>query len=595
MAEFVVGLQDEVSASAGRMSAAVVGLTAAMKGLGGAMPDDKVAKATTLVERMSASFDKASSSTKGLESMASSLGAALNPTTLAIAAVAAAAALTVGGVVGLTVALFSLGAAAIEWTQHRAAIVASFDALTDGAGKRTGGALDALAARLPFTTGKLAEWSKGLLAAGVRDAPELQRGIRAVAAATAIMGEEGGAKAQSLIARLHGLAEVGGQLKIDNKLVKMLAGAGVSAGDLARQLGTTPDKLKTLGLTAAKAGDAIARALIERGKVPLEELGLTSKVIGDKLRAGLSSAFGDLGEPVKKFMTEVRNLFAEFDKGTATSSILKGATTSVFTTLFEVATRAVRGIHVGMLEVEIGILRLAIAVAPTVNSFRRLWKENDGAEKFTTAMKGLGVVAGLVVVQFALMAGAALAVAGAVTAIVGVALFAVGWLVANIPRAGAALLGLGASAAQAGADFITGLVTGITSGVSRVVEAAKGVATGAIAAVRGVFDSHSPSRVGIDLGRTLPQGVAVGQEQETPRAESAARRTGERVTMALSGSMRGGASGASGARAGGETRKIVVEATINLIGVGRDALEVTQEAWAGMLERVALESGLVTT
>jgi tape measure domain-containing protein len=63
---------------------------------------------------------------------------------------------------------------------------------------------------------------------------------------------------------------------------------------------------------------------------------------------------------------------------------------------------------------------------------------------------------------------------------------------------------------QVGTDLIAGLAEGIRAGIMAPVNAIGEVGEAVIAKARAVWDSHSPSRVGRDIGYTLPQGQAVG-------------------------------------------------------------------------------------
>src|SRR5688572_29558477 len=100
MSEFQISLVDHVTESANRMAASVGALSKAMKGLGGAVDDaDKATKKSAGWSKVGESFAMSASPAKGLEKgleglskAAGGLGAALNPVTLTIAAVAAAAA-----------------------------------------------------------------------------------------------------------------------------------------------------------------------------------------------------------------------------------------------------------------------------------------------------------------------------------------------------------------------------------------------------------------------------------------------------------------------------------------------------------------------
>ncbi len=102
----------------------------------------------------------------------------------------------------------------------------------------------------------------------------------------------------------------------------------------------------------------------------------------------------------------------------------------------------------------------------------------------------------------------------------------------------ASLMGLVPSFVAAGASLIDGLISGIAGKVSGVVGAATGAAQSALNAVTGIFKSRSPSRVGVEIGGTLPWGLAVGVGREAPRAERAAAEMARQVI--------GGASGFSG-------------------------------------------------
>ena len=61
-----------------------------------------------------------------------------------------------------------------------------------------------------------------------------------------------------------------------------------------------------------------------------------------------------------------------------------------------------------------------------------------------------------------------------------------------------------------GKDIITGLINGIKSGISSLFNAAKNLATGFIDTVKGIFDSHSPSKVMEDIGGDVIQGFENG-------------------------------------------------------------------------------------
>src|SRR5690606_6199227 len=63
--------------------------------------------------------------------------------------------------------------------------------------------------------------------------------------------------------------------------------------------------------------------------------------------------------------------------------------------------------------------------------------------------------------------------------------------------------------------------TGITSGVTDVVAAAKAVASSAINAARGIFKERSPSRAMMQVGEYATEGMAIGLENNTDMVEGA--------------------------------------------------------------------------
>ena len=61
-----------------------------------------------------------------------------------------------------------------------------------------------------------------------------------------------------------------------------------------------------------------------------------------------------------------------------------------------------------------------------------------------------------------------------------------------------------------GSDMIGGLIDGIKAKAGELLDAAKGVVTGAVDAVRNLLDSKSPSKVFMEIGGGISQGMAIG-------------------------------------------------------------------------------------
>jgi len=94
-----------------------------------------------------------------------------------------------------------------------------------------------------------------------------------------------------------------------------------------------------------------------------------------------------------------------------------------------------------------------------------------------------------------------------------------------------------------GTALIDGFVNGITKGISKVVNAVKNVGKAALEALRGALDSHSPSRKGLALGFTFPQGTAGGIQKGVPLVQKASERIGAAVQFGASSRMPGGGDG----------------------------------------------------
>lgn len=94
-----------------------------------------------------------------------------------------------------------------------------------------------------------------------------------------------------------------------------------------------------------------------------------------------------------------------------------------------------------------------------------------------------------------------------------------------------------------GTALVDGFVNGISAGIIRVTKAVKSLGKAALEALREALDSHSPSRKGLSLGVTFPQGVAVGIRKDLPLVQKASERIGAAVKFGAESRMPdGGAS-----------------------------------------------------
>lgn len=472
--------------------------------------------------------------------------------------------------------LLAMSAAAIDVVQQRAALLATLSALSSGgpAGQRTLEMVEQLGVALPFATAKIETWAKSLMSAGIQG-KELESAIKATAAATAIMGESGGAAAEKLIKQLaEGGAGASKMIKSITeggaKSNRLLADMGLQAKDVAAQLGMTPEQMAKARVSAVDMGHAIERALSQKGAGPLEALGSTFPVILQHAKEGLLSLFDGLGPAVAPFMAAVKSLFAEFNRGGAATNGIKPIITSLFSTLFGWATRAVTAIH-GIVSAFTGtgeggsaagkVLKgvwdrvvatfwtVATAVQPIISAFKAILSNATVLTGLKAIFVGLAVVVGLVVLPFlAIVAVIALVVAGIGLAVgyiaAGIA-FVLGAVIGLAADVWGALSGFVSGALDAASGFVGGLVDGITAGAGAVVDAVKGLASSALGAFTSAFGIHSPSTVMLEHGEDNIAGAAAsGVEAGTPRVERAMAKLGPTVgTGAQGGNGKGGAQG----------------------------------------------------
>jgi len=539
--------------------------------------------------------DAASESLEGVRRMAE---AVIGPLTIGVAILGAYAA-----------ALGTLAKMAISATQEKDQLRSVFDVLNEGNGQQLLDDLEDLAATLPFTSDRLGAWAKGLLAANVKG-KALETGIKAIAAATAIMGESGGAATETLIKRLKGIEESGGKVKLDNKFIKQLQAAGINLGDLAKQLGVTPEKLKTMTLSAKQLGDAMQQALIAKGAGPLAKLGNTWSVISAKVQEGFEDAFEDLGDLVGPFMAELQSLASEFFAGGIASKDWSSAVRAALTGAFEVATKFVNFVHKGFLEAQIAILQVRIAIKPLTSALGDLGAGGLAVDVVLYVLKGtlitIAVVLGLVALAVGLIAspfiiaGTAIAFLAGMVSIAGESFGSFSTKVKDsaagvmsavsgfVTSAATSLIMLPIEAAKAGLNFVLGLVQAITTGQGPVADAVKALALSAVNAITGALGIKSPSRVMMRMGAYTAEGLAMGITGGAAGVEAAA-------TDTAGAAVGGAAAGATGGRRGGGKGGIVInveDGAIRIEGAGGDVRALTREALAQVLEEAALQAGL---
>ena len=518
-------------------------------------------------------------------------------------AAAVALAVVTAVVAGLAVAFWELVKAAIQFSQEKDALVATFGALAGGAkaGRAVVDAVEDIAASLPFAEDKVFAMAKSLMSAGIQG-KALEAGIRAVAAATAIMGESGGAAAEKMIKQLAEGGEAASkmikQIQAGGpKAAKLLADMGLQSADLAKALGVTPEKLKTMTLTAEQVGKALETALVTKGAGAIEAMGLTWTSISGKLKDGIGDLFEDLGSAVQPFMGEVKALFAEFFKGSTTMKAAKGIITAVLTEVFAVGTKVVHALHLGFLMIQVAALNVAIAIAPIV-----LWlKAIVTSSAFLTVLKytlgAIAVVLGIVAAAIAVVvAGVFLlllpfVIVGAIIiGLVAAWLYLWGVVIDFAGSAISALSGWASAAVEAAGNFISGLVSKIANGSGVVIDAIKNLAGSAIDAFKGALGIASPSKVMMEMGLHTTAGLTEGLDAGTADVSDASASMGAAV---IDGAESSGGSGPGGRGGSGSMQVTFAEGSIVIDGAGKSAGEITEEMISLVFERLAASQGLI--
>ncbi|MHA0041502.1 phage tail tape measure protein [Deinococcus sp. PEB2-63] len=122
-------------------------------------------------------------------------------------------------------------------------------------------------------------------------------------------------------------------------------------------------------------------------------------------------------------------------------------------------------------------------------------------------------------------------VGGAVNALRGIFEDGVTFVVRQIRNMGSTILGLiknlAPGMADAAANVIRGLISGIEGGAAKAIEAARKLAGNVIAGVKEALNIRSPSRVMAEMGGYVSEGLANGIEKSSPKAQKAAAKLGK--------------------------------------------------------------------
>ncbi len=503
-----------------------------------------------------------------------------------------------GGIVGVTVGLVQAGAAfALEAAGAKTSMLGLFDAM--GGGVVKGAEVEAMIDKVKAKTGVLKDelvgYTNSLMAMGETNLGDLEGSLKAVASASAL---KGGAEAFiGLKAKIQEAAAAGTGFKLGEKQLASLYKTGANVDDVAKKMGmSTKDLTAALAsgsVDAKKFGLALEDALIEKGKGPLNTF--TSQL--PYLKKQFMESIGDMFEDVDvgPFLGQVKDLFAVFSQSSPVGRRLKEVVGGAFRSIFDNATQAVTGVKVLFLTIGIKALEAFLSVKPLIKSIREFFSAPAGAKILATILgalwtvfKAVGVAILVVVGVFVAMWAIAAAIGVVFWSLVGVLIAFGATLTQDIANAITTVIGFFANlwttvttwiqgAPQAAADFVAGLVGGITNGAAALVDSVKGLASSATGAFKSALGIASPSKVMFEAGGDTTAGVAGGVEAGIPevaKAFEAVADTGP-AAMAGAGDIAPPANALATAAAGG-----VAAATPSSASSGPVSVQITIEPGA---------------
>ena len=520
----------------------------------------------------------------------------------------AVAAVAVGAIATIVLGISALEAwgmrLAIEAVEAKEKLLSLFSAM---AGSRSAGAatvamLGKLSDELGVTRESLGGAAREFAAMGITDLGALRSQVRAVTAITAVMGDEGAAAYSKLVAKTQEAIDTGSKFKLADKQIAQWRQMGLNIGDIAKRMGLTSQALEQ-GLAKGTVDAKKFQAAL--GDVAREKFGdaLAAQAMQpakqwDKLKENFSRLFEDVN--VKPLLEAFQRVVQIFSGDKASGKAMKVGLTATFNSVIASSAKMVDWLVGAFLKVEIAALKIAIWARPWLAWFDALDSKYGIIDKLITGVKAFGVVLGVIAaVFFAPLAYLAVVLTAGAVALATI----VGWAVA----AGEALGGLAAQALTAAENFVGGLVDGIVGGLGRVVDAAKNLAQGALDAVTGLFDSHSPSLVMKRIGLVgVAGGLALGMTAGIPAATDAAQNVagavvqtvGEQVAQPASGGRAPSTvaasppSSSSGSTSSSSASFAFAPGSIVIQGAGKSAEGITEELISAIFERIALEQGV---
>lgn len=339
-----------------------------------------------------------------------------------------------------------------------------------------------------------------------------------------------------------------------------LRGTGIKSADVfkavAKTMNITEDAAKkavTMGWVPYRKGlEAIEEAAkMSLGGVAAKQV-MSLSAQAEKLKENVSKLFS--GVNIEAFLAGLKTVTDLLDQNTVTGYVLREVFTAVFTKITTLASLAFPYIVAGIKGAVFGVIIFATAAKQAYKAISDFVGARSNIDGISLAFKvGVGIVAALV--------GSVVALAGAFIALGAIAALALSpiWVPIALTAAffyliikaidavieEAKSLGKeieGIDLAGSAGKMIDGLIKGIKSKIADVKSAILEVS----GAITGAFNSdqeiRSPGRKAMRQGANVTKGLAIGQVQALPMAESASMQVSGAVTRGLDSGSSSGAS-----------------------------------------------------
>ena len=419
-------------------------------------------------------------------------------------------------------------------------------------------------------------------------------------------------------------ADAARSLKITlSEAVQSAAGGDALAGAISRIAGEVPQtkaELASMATELAKTGlrgKELEAALESAAKKAAGAFGGAKMLSLDTQLAKAKENIAGLfeGINIEPFLAGLHSVLGLLGESTVTGQGLRTAMKGIFDPVMAalawvapIAKSFLQGLTIGALQVAVVFLKIKNAISGAfggggaqVNLMAIALK---GAQYLVIALGAVfavvGAVVGAVVFVIVGVIGAVTKVIQAVVAVVGALSDAFSWLgnaagsawdgiSSGLASAWSAVTGFVGQFMSAGANLITGLVQGIASGASAVMDALLAPVKAGINGVKGLLGIHSPSKVFAGIGANTAAGFVEGIDAGAGNVADATKSMVSIPSSDASAPKAAGAKASAGG-AGGGARTYNI--TIN--GV-RGAEELREPSFlaklAAELERATTESG----